>query len=112
MKASVLISKMFKVISDAKLNELMKIEDICLIDVREVDEFVSKHLVNAINIPLSNFKEDFKKKDIAINSELYVMCRSGQRSQTACQLLKEMGYHHCHNIGGIIHYEKHLIIKD
>lgn len=62
-----------------------------VLDVREVDEFVEGHIENAQNKPLSVLKED--NFDGLDKKERYVViCRSGNRSQEASQILFDKGY--------------------
>lgn len=78
-------------------------DDIQLLDVREMDEYLSGHIPGAVLLPLSELEESAQaiiKKD----KDIYVYCRSGQRSAAACRKLKHMGYHRVFNIGGIIQW--------
>nr|MDW8626638.1 rhodanese-like domain-containing protein [Streptococcus suis] len=68
-----------------------------LLDVREVDEFASGHIPQAINQPLSQldqFKGDKTKNYLAI-------CQSGMRSQRATEYLKSQGYQAINVKGGM-----------
>lgn len=74
------------------------------IDVREEDEVKEGMIKNALWIPLSKISEDktlFIKqmKDLAKDKELYIYCRSGNRSGTAIGYLKEGGVNAI-NMGG------------
>lgn len=72
-----------------------------ILDVRRDDEYKEGHLPTAISIPLDQLKE---KVTFAKDRILYVYCRSGQRSMTACRILKEAGYENVYNVGGIIYW--------
>lgn len=70
----------------------------CILDVREKREYEAGHLKNAVNIPLSEFRERIAEvpKDIPV----YLHCRSSQRSYYAiCQLVGH-GYRNVYNISG------------
>lgn len=60
-------------------------------DVREVDEFNAGHIPGAINVPLSVLENsDFTLLD---KDEKYiVVCRSGNRSMTASNILTEASF--------------------
>lgn len=61
-----------------------------IIDVREKDEFKSERIKDSINIPLSQFSHDAPA--ILQNlkeSEIVIMCRSGQRSQMAMDEIRK-----------------------
>ena len=76
-----------------------------LIDVRTPEEYQEGHIPGSINIPLQQMEQaETVVKDK--NKKLYVYCRSGSRSRQATGILKEMGYHDVHNIGGIMNYKR------
>ena len=98
---------MFRITFDKTMEEvkqeLDQQENIQLIDVREEDEYVDGHIPNAYLLPLSELFE--KAKDVIQEGKRhYVYCRSGQRSRTAVNKLKAMGYTEVYNIGGIMHW--------
>lgn len=69
-----------------------------IIDVREKNEYEQGHLKNAVNIPLSEFRQRINEvpKDIPV----YLHCRTSQRSYYAlCELLGN-GYSNAKNISG------------
>jgi len=70
----------------------------CIIDVREPSEYEAGHIVNAINIPLSQFRE--RMKEIPIDKPVYLHCRSSQRSYNAICALQGNGYRNAYNIMG------------
>ena len=80
-----------------KVRDLVE-EDAFIVDVREADEFAEGHLVNAINIPLSELRDrlDEFPKDVPV----YVHCRSGQRSYNALLALSGNGYENVKNVSG------------
>jgi len=63
-------------------------EDI-LIDVREPAEFEEYHLENAINIPLGSLERRFE--ELPFESKIILYCKTGQRSLTGCEILKNLG---------------------
>lgn len=63
-----------------------------IVDVREVDEFEDGHIPTAVHLPLSAIeKEDYG--DLDENGKYVIICRSGNRSQTASSLLIDAGFH-------------------
>lgn len=68
------------------------------IDVRENHEFESGHLVNAINIPLSELRE--RVDEIPRDKPVYIHCRSGQRSYNAVKILQHLGFANVYNVSG------------
>ena len=58
-----------------------------LIDVREVDEYVSGHVPGAVNIPLSRLAESLEA--IPTGGIVHVICQAGGRSARACEFLSQ-----------------------
>ncbi|MDO5015950.1 MAG: FAD-dependent oxidoreductase [Eubacteriales bacterium] len=69
-----------------------------IVDVREPDEFKAGHLVNAVNIPLSQIRE--RMDEIPKDQPVYLHCRSGQRSYNAIMALQQYGFNNLYNIAG------------
>jgi rhodanese-related sulfurtransferase len=68
-------------------------EKVTLIDVRTPKEFQEVHLTAASNWPLDKLdpSEVMKHRNGSANEPLYVICRSGGRSQQACEKLLAAG---------------------
>lgn len=62
--------------------------DIACIDVRNAQEYAEAHIVGVQHIPLENLAEHID--ELATKKEIYVHCRSGVRSQKACEMLEKM----------------------
>lgn len=69
-----------------------------ILDVREKNEYEAGHLINAINIPLSELRE--RMNEIPKDVPIYVHCRSGQRSYNAVMALQNNGYSNVFNVAG------------
>lgn len=69
-----------------------------IVDVREKDEYEAGHLVNAVNIPLSEIRG--RMSEIPKDVPVYLHCRSSQRSYNALMALKNSGYENVINISG------------
>jgi rhodanese-related sulfurtransferase len=61
-----------------------------LLDVREADEWAAGHVPGALHIPLGELAARYLEIDRA--SALYVICRSGRRSDQAAQALAGVGW--------------------
>jgi rhodanese-related sulfurtransferase/TusA-related sulfurtransferase len=75
-------------------NELeMKLEaseNIIVLDVRETAEYVFNHIPNAISIPLGELEQ--RSGELDKEKEIYVVCRTGSRSDLAAHKLAEKGF--------------------
>lgn len=87
----------FRQVPVTKVRELVE-SDACIIDVREKHEFNAGHLLNAINIPLSELRD--RMNEIPKDKAVYLHCRSSQRSYNAVMALQNCGYDNVINISG------------
>ncbi|SMF25148.1 rhodanese-like domain-containing protein [Pseudobacteriovorax antillogorgiicola] len=65
-----------------------------LLDVRSPEEFAEVHAKDAINLPLDQVNIDSLRDalpQLGDEDRIYVICRSGQRSMMACQMLENAG---------------------
>ncbi|HVF97548.1 MAG TPA: rhodanese-like domain-containing protein [Flavisolibacter sp.] len=78
-----------------------------LIDCREPHEYEEANLGGRL-IPLGKFQtmqleeiEDLKDEEVIVH------CRSGKRSQMACQILDQMGFSNTYNVeGGMLAWQE------
>ena len=59
-----------------------------LVDVRETDEYEMGHVPGALLVPLGTVPDHL---EVFSGSPTYVICRSGARSQRACEFLQTQG---------------------
>lgn len=69
-----------------------------IIDVREPGEYAAGHLLGAVNIPLSQFRE--RIGEVPKDRPVYLHCRSSQRSYYALCQLRDRGWRNAVNISG------------
>ena len=60
------------------INEILKKENVTIIDVRTEEEFSEGHLENSINIPLHEVQD--RVEELRLMQPMVLCCRSGQRS--------------------------------
>lgn len=77
----------------AKLNNN---EAITIIDVRESAEYAFGHIPGAISIPLGELEAQMS--ELNKSDEIYVVCRTGNRSDLAAQKLSENGFTNVFNV--------------
>lgn len=69
-----------------------------ILDVRQPEEFAEGHVPNAVLIPLGELET--KASELPTDSTLYVVCRSGNRSRQASELLVNLGFKDVRNVDG------------
>lgn len=67
-----------------------------VLDVREPAEYAFNHIPGAVHIPLGALSE--QASHLPPNAEIFVICRTGNRSDLACQQLAAQGFTNVHNV--------------
>lgn len=94
-------NKSYETITENTANELISNNNVVIIDVRNIDEYNTGHIKDAINIPVSKIDEVSYDKD----QYIIVYCASGMRSSNAAQVLVDLGYTNVYNLdGGLINW--------
>ena len=75
-------------IEDAK--ELIKDDDIAIIDIRDFNSFSSGHIQNAIHIEDLNIENFIQEKDK--NKPILIYCYHGNSSKTAANFFYQNGF--------------------
>lgn len=92
-------------ISVEELQKQLEKGEVTLLDVREIDEYEAGHIDQAINVPLSTL--DAETLAYGKDEPVYIICRSGNRSAKAAELLVKAGYTDVYNVdGGMIAWEQ------
>ena len=81
---------MLKIMNADELKTCLDQDSILLIDVRETDEYQAESIEKAILIPLSEFSV---AKIPTTDKPIVIHCRSGARSEHACQILLKQNPH-------------------
>jgi len=73
-----------------------------LLDVREEDEFQEAHANISRSLPLSRLMEGRAQDDLRMPKDetIYIICRSGRRSASACDYLHHQGFTNLVNVTG------------
>ena len=90
------------------INEILRKEDVIVVDVRNTWEYEEGHVNNAVNIPLNEIPariDEFRK----LNGPVILYCRSGNRSGTAVHILKQAGVTNVYDGGGIFDMQKIIV---
>ena len=93
---------------EINVNDIDKISDAFIIDVREDEEvFETGTIKGAVHIPMMTVPNNLNK--IPKDREIYILCRSGRRSYEVASYLSELGYNAINLKGGIIKYTGKLV---
>lgn len=94
--------KTAEIIKSISAEEFAKIADsdknINVLDVRNVGEYLSEHLVAATNHPLGSLAESMESLDM--NGTYYIHCAGGYRSMAAAALLHADGFKNIIDVAG------------
>jgi len=75
-------------------------DSVLLLDIREPHEFNAMHIRNSLNVPRGvlesacdwGYEETIPELVEARERDIIVICRSGNRSALACDIMQKMGY--------------------
>jgi len=78
-----------------------------LLDVREPHEYAEVHASGSLLVPLAQLKARMHEFRAFENKPVVLICRSGQRSGVAAEMLVQQGFKSVYNVqGGTIAWEK------
>lgn len=104
--ATNLLDGSYKQVHFSKMRELVE-NNKFILDVREKNEYEAGHINGSVNIPLSEIRD--RIGELPKDREIFIHCKSGQRSYNACLLLQHLGFKDVYNITagfmGICFYE-------
>lgn len=86
--------------------QLSNQQDALFLDVREEHEYRQGHLNEAKHIPLGRLESRLSELESVKDKPIIAYCRSGQRSQQACELLARNGFEALYNLkGGLLAWQ-------
>lgn len=86
-------------------NKMEACSDLCLIDVRELEEWQDIRIPGARHIPKDEISVRIKDTIIDKSQAVYLHCRGGVRSLYAAQCLMDIGYEEVYSVdGGIMEW--------
>jgi len=92
----------YETVSVPRAKEMIDADpSLAILDVRTEGEYAEGHIEGAINIPVEELEQRLDELDK--ERGILVYCRSGFRSEQACEMLIEGGFRKVYNMeGGII----------
>lgn len=86
-------------------NNMEQNSELCLIDVREQDEWQTVRIPKAIHIPKDSISAHIAAQVADKNQPIYLHCKGGVRSLYAAQCLMDLGYNEVYSVdGGIMEW--------
>jgi len=91
-----------------ELKEKAKNNNLVILDVRTEEELTGPlgHIEGIVHIPLHELKNRINELDKFSDKEIAVVCRSGNRSNTATNILRMNGFDAKNVEGGMIEYRR------
>ncbi|MCL1112349.1 MULTISPECIES: rhodanese-like domain-containing protein [Shewanella] len=90
-----------KNVGNQELTIMVNKQDAKVIDVRGKEEFKKGHIVDALNVTLSEIKNNqVSSLEKYKNSPIIIVCNSGMTSSQAAQLLIKQGFENVFNLKG------------
>ncbi|RAU57126.1 sulfurtransferase TusA family protein [Bacillus safensis] len=87
-------------ISEISLNafqqKVKEDQSLFILDVRELDEYEAGHIPGSVHIPLGEVEH--RAEELTRESDIYLICHSGRRSELAAQKQKEKGFQQLINV--------------
>lgn len=101
-----MINSSIKTMNVHELKNTMKNHpDLCLIDVRELEEWNELHIPGAVHIPKDKITSCIQSKAPNKDQTIYLHCKSGVRSLYAAHILITLGYQEVYSVdGGIMEW--------
>ncbi len=75
-------------------------DDALVLDVREQSEWSDGHIASARHIPLGKLKDRLSELEKYKGKPIIAVCRSGNRSSSACGILRKAGFENVSNLSG------------
>ncbi len=91
----------------AEATRLMNREDAIMLDIRNTAEFSDGHIINATNIPYSEFDNRSSDLEKIRDKPVIVCCKTGTSASLAVTALNKLGFEKIYRLKGGIEGWKH-----
>ena len=88
----------YDTVESVSVDELSKIADAKIVDVRKESEYKSEHVIGVMNAPLDSVNDSMKK--ILSEEKHYIHCAGGYRSMIFISILQSRGYRNLIDVKG------------
>lgn len=99
-----------KISVDQVKKDLEAGKEFVLLDVRSKEEFRSGHIEGAVNIPLPMLAYEIENEVPKKDQVIVLYCRSGVRTLTAAEILRDLEYTQVYDMGGIISWPYEVVM--
>ncbi len=86
-------------VESISISDLKKLGNVNLIDIRSIEKYNNKHILNAKNIQINELLIN-PGKYLNKYEKYYIYCQKGIQSRRLCQILKSNGYNVINVSGG------------
>lgn len=83
-------------ITNEELEQKLNNNNTVILDVRETEEFAQVHIPGSVLIPLGQLENRWD--ELSKDEEIFIICRSGVRSNQACHILTANGFNKVFNV--------------
>ncbi|MEI3604806.1 rhodanese-like domain-containing protein [Pseudogracilibacillus sp. SE30717A] len=83
-------------ITNEELEQKLEENTIVILDVRETEEYAQGHIPGSVLIPLGQLEK--RCNELNKDQEIFIICKSGGRSNQACFILQENGFEDVYNV--------------
>jgi rhodanese-related sulfurtransferase len=87
-------------VSPQQLSLMVNNEDALVLDVRPDKEYRQGHIVNALNIPATSFKDHIEQLDKHKERPLVLVCKVGQQTGNVAKQLRAAGFEKIYRLSG------------
>lgn len=94
------LTRGFNDITPAEATRLMSHENAITLDTRTTGEYRQSHILGSKHIPVNELNSRLGELEKHKNDHIVAYCRSGNRSATACRILRSSGFQNVYNLGG------------
>ena len=88
----------FTDLDKSQFKTMMNKDNTLIIDVRTPYEYMTGHIDNSLNIDIMNNEFNTMLNKLNKTSNILVYCRSGARSQIACEKIINLGFNNVYNL--------------
>ncbi len=94
------IARGAKKVTVSEATRMMNSDEAVVVDVRGDSDFRGGHIIDAVNMPYTTFKDRMKQLEKYKSRPLIAACRTGQQSSAAVGQLRKAGFENVFVLGG------------